>query len=584
MHPLPVAAVLALSPTIAPASSELEELWSVPLGQGFSSVAVEADHAFASYRVPGSEDTSVLAVDVTSGEEAWRATFADPGREGQEDYGGGRGPHATPLVHGDTVIVLGYGGRLVALDRVSGRSAWSVDLVDDLGARPVQFGFGASPLAYEDLVLVMSGGEAGVTAFDAKSGEVAWRSPSFQASYVTPLLTSIDGAVQLVCLFQDETVGLDPDDGSVFWSVPHVRAGLTNYAMITDAGDGRFIVSGQGNVGARRIDVARENGAWQASVGWRCRSARFSHGRVALQDGLVVGSNGSMLCAVSVDDGSLAFKLRGFAESNLVKANGRTLRLDEEGEITLLRMEPARIGVLSRQRTLEGKAWAAPTVAGDRVLVRDAQRLVALRLPPPTETAATDEWIDTGYEGGTTTLPPAVLAFAAGRYVTASGDALSLEIVGPGLKLSLPGADAALRLAARSESAFEGPNGGRLELVRGETVVPERVIWTSGERRIAAERVPIAGVVLDRPSRERVMGRWRVAGAIDLEFREGKSGLEATTSQYAGVRFRVTPESPDRLWLDAIDAPYGIPTVLVEVDDGALTIHQDTDTVSGVRP
>ncbi|MEM9381678.1 MAG: PQQ-binding-like beta-propeller repeat protein [Planctomycetota bacterium] len=569
----------------APAADlELEELWSVPLGGGFSSVAVDGGLAFASFRAPGSEETTVLSLDVASGEEEWRASFHDPGRAGQEDYGGGRGPHATPLVRDGVVVVLGYGGALVGLDRNAGRVLWSVDLIRDLGARPVQFGFGASPVAHEERVLVMSGGEAGVTAFDLTTGEVAWRSPAFEASYVTPLLTSIDGSDQLVCLFQDETVGLDPEDGSVLWSVPHARPGLTNYAMVTDVGGGRFIVSGQGNAGARRIDVVRDGSGWRATVGWSCRSARFSHGRVVRLGEHVYGSNGSMLCAVSIDDGSLAFKLRGFGESNFVAAKGVTLRLDEEGELTLLRLSPERIGVLGRRRLLEGKAWAAPTVIeGDLVLARDARRLVALRLLEGSTGTAEAVWTETGYDGGATRLPAAVLAFAAGRYVAEDGGTLTLRSDGSTLEVSLPGEETARTLVARSESRFDGPDGGRLELVRGTAVTPERVTWTRADRKLTAARVPIVAVDLGARARERVLGAWRVAGAIDLDLRAERGELAASSSQYPGVTFRVTPESDERLWLDAVDAPYGIPRVLIEVDGDGLAIHQDTDTVRGVR-
>lgn len=576
-----LALLLALT---APASQEaFEELWSAPLGQGFSSLAVEGERGFVSHREPGASLTLVRAVELVSGATVWEHGFDDAGREGQEDYGGGRGPHATPLVHAGAVFVLGYAGRLVALDAASGAERWSLDLVQDLGARPVQFGFAAGPVALDGRVFVMTGGEGGVAAFGADGGEVLWHSPPRAASYVTPVLARFEGELQLVCLFETATVGLDPLSGEELWSVPHLRPGETNYARLIVLEDGGLVVSGQGSRGARRIDVTRDGERWRAQPRWHARAVQFSHGRVLERDGFLYGCNGSVLCALAARDGTLAFKLRGFAEANLVDAGELTLCLDEEGRLALLELAPARIDVRARRELLEPKAWATPTRVGERVFLRDARRLVAVRLSAPADLGPALETLETGYTPGAVVLPPALIAFAHGTYVSAAGEVFRLEAEDGALSLRLPGADAARALSPRSETRFAAGEDGTLELVVGEGPVPTALRWTSAGVTTEAALRPFEPRELDSEALARVLGPWRVAGEVELELVQREGRLEATSSADEGVIFRVRAESGTRLWLEAVDAPYGIPVILLEVGEERLRAHQASDTYDGVR-
>jgi len=57
------------------------------------------------------------------------------------------------------------------------------------------------------------------------------------------------------------------------------------------------------------------------------------------------------------------------------------LVLSEEGELALVRADPAGFAELSRRPGIAGKSWSHPVLAGDLLLIRNAEEMAAFRLP-----------------------------------------------------------------------------------------------------------------------------------------------------------------------------------------------------------
>ncbi len=112
----------------------------------------------------------VFALDARTGKRLWHYEH----KLGQTAFCCGPVNRGVALL-GDLVYLGTLDGKLVALDRASGKVRWQVQVGSDPG-----FGLTMAPLVYNDEVVVGgSGGEFGVrgtvSAYDAKTGAARWR-------------------------------------------------------------------------------------------------------------------------------------------------------------------------------------------------------------------------------------------------------------------------------------------------------------------------------------------------------------------------------------------------------------------------
>src|SRR5687767_15493610 len=103
-------------------------VWKRPLGDGYSSPAVENGVLYVMYGKPREE--VVMAADAETGKTIWEhatpMTFqSDAAREM------GNGPYSTPLIVGNRLFTTGVAGRLQCLDKKTGKVLWTQQLSAD---------------------------------------------------------------------------------------------------------------------------------------------------------------------------------------------------------------------------------------------------------------------------------------------------------------------------------------------------------------------------------------------------------------------------------------------------------------------
>ena len=200
-------------------------VWQRELGEGYSAIAAERGMLFTMYRKGDNE--IVVALDAATGKTIWEQSYAAPFSP-EYDMSNGPGPHATPLVSGNLVFTSGATGKLLCLERKSGKVLWSHDLLSEFHGTLRVNGYSCSPIAYKDKVVMMVGGpSSSLVAFNQKDGSVAWKKHDFKNSTASPIVINVDGQDQLVAFMWGEIVGVDPNNGNLLWSHPHpVEHGL----------------------------------------------------------------------------------------------------------------------------------------------------------------------------------------------------------------------------------------------------------------------------------------------------------------------------------------------------------------------
>ncbi len=78
--------------------------------------------------------------------------------------------------------------------------------------------------------------------------------------------------------------------------------------------------------------------------------------------------------------GEIAWREPGFSKANCVYADGKFILLDEDGQLALATATPQGLTVHSKCKLAERYSWAAPTLVGTKLYLRDRKHMFALDL------------------------------------------------------------------------------------------------------------------------------------------------------------------------------------------------------------
>jgi outer membrane protein assembly factor BamB len=359
-------------------------LWSRELGEGYSGIAVDGGRLFTLVHRDNQE--VVIALEAETGRTLWEYSY-DVTFLKDMNMDKGSGPHSTPLVDGMRVFTTGVTGQLHSLDKETGRPVWSHDLHKEFNATVLARGYSSSPIAYRDLVIVPVGGrQHGLIAFRQKGGSVAWKGQDFNNSHSSPTLIQFEGQDQLVVLMHKVIAGLDPQSGELIWSLPHEVIG--DHIVFTPlwGSDNLLFYSSAYNGGSRLLRLSRSDGKTHAEELWFNNKMRVHHGNVIRIGDCIYGSSGdfgpAFLTALDVRTGKVLWQERSFAKAMLLYADGKFIILDEDGHLSLAKLNRQGVEIVSRAEILSSNAWTPPSLVGTKLYLRDRKKLLALELRP----------------------------------------------------------------------------------------------------------------------------------------------------------------------------------------------------------
>jgi outer membrane protein assembly factor BamB len=372
-------------------------IWSRPLGPGHSAILADDGRLYTMYRVgngrarqgPWEAAESVIALDAATGKTIWEHKYASK----IEDFNYGPGPHSTPLIVGDRLFTIGTNKQLFAFHKTTGKVIWSHDLIAEFNSptlliRPVvKAGYGCSPIAWRDTVICSVGGPGqSVMAFRQDDGRVVWRTGDFHTSEAAPVLISIGGEEQLVVFGGGMINGMNPANGAILWSIPHDPGNDLNMnTPLWGGSDDILLVSSAYKTGSRALRLKREGGVTEPEELWFNNRVRFMFLSMVRLGDYVYGTSGdlgpSFLTALDIRTGQMAWQHRGIARASIVYADGKAILLEEDGDLTLAKLTPEGVTVLSQQAKLfDTMSWTAPTLVGTTLFARDREKIVALDL------------------------------------------------------------------------------------------------------------------------------------------------------------------------------------------------------------
>lgn len=352
-------------------------VWKQRIGPAWSSMLVIDGRLFTQEQVGESE--AVVCLDAATGRRIW--SHEDQARFW--DSQGGAGPRATPAFDAGRLYAQGATGILNCLDAATGEIQWSRDLIKDSQAPLPMWGFSATPLVIEGLVIVFAGapGGKGLLAYRADDGELAWTTATGPIGYTSAQPVEIGGARLVLYLSDAGLTAVEPASGKVAWNYEAPGHGVWRAVQPALVGADRVLV-GSEDLGLVCLEVKQIDGAWSANKHWASRSMKPGYNDFVIRDGQAYGFDGSIFCCVDLETGKRLWKggRYGHGQVLLLVDQGLLLVSCESGEVVLLEAAPQAHRELGRFQAIEGKTWNHPAIAQGCLYLRNDEQIACYRL------------------------------------------------------------------------------------------------------------------------------------------------------------------------------------------------------------
>jgi outer membrane protein assembly factor BamB len=273
---------------------------------------------------------------------------------------------------------------LNCLDASSGELQWQRDLMSELNAPLPIWGFSASPIVIDDLVIVYAGASDGhgLVAYDASTGEPKWHVDGSGMNYSSPQLVTLCKKQLVLLASTSKIVAVEPATGGVAWEYEHdgqrgmaivQPQQINSKSVIVPFGDGG---------GLARLDVELANDAWQVTERWTTRQLKPSFNDFVYHNDHLYGFDQHIFTCIDAETGQRRWKRGryGFGQVILLQEQSLLLITTEKGELVLLEANPERQVELSRIQAVVGKTWNHPIVSRNRLVVRNGAEAVCYDL------------------------------------------------------------------------------------------------------------------------------------------------------------------------------------------------------------
>jgi outer membrane protein assembly factor BamB len=376
--------------------------WRVELPEpGNSTPIVWAERVFLTQPLAATKQRALLCLDRSTGAELWRRSLPYD----QPDPTHRTNPFcaASPATDGERVVAWFGSAGLICWD-LEGTELWR----RDLGKQEHMWGYGSSPIFYQDLCIMNfgPGDREFLIAVDKTTGETRWqvdaltdaeeralsgpendgnandfnsskpRSERLRGSWSTPLVIDVDGHSELVVTLPRRVSAFDPASGELLWTC----GGAAPLAYASPMESDGVIVALGGYRGASlavraggRGDVTETHRIWHnpKGNGWL--------GTGVTDDGLVYTADmGGVLTCLDVQTGEPLWKDRvgggGTWSSITQTADGRMFLLTKSGTTTIFLPARNQLDQVA-ENGLNETTNASVVIAGKDLFLRTDQAI-----------------------------------------------------------------------------------------------------------------------------------------------------------------------------------------------------------------
>jgi outer membrane protein assembly factor BamB len=271
----------------------------------------------------------------------------------------------TPCTDGKLVFALFGSGVFAALD-FDGKIVWREELP---AQREKDGGVCASPILFEDTVIVPGIQDMGLRALEKATGKVRWEQKTKQRNTMaTPALIRIDGKLQLIH-YAGGIQGLDPATGELIWTC---RA-PTSQSSPCYGGGLLFADAGRGGREGAAIDPTGKGDVSKTHVKWKTEVEGVAgSSAIIVGDHIYRSSGQDFIRCWDVKSGELVDEIRAAritpSSSPIATADGR-IYFAGPGRSYVIRADP-KLEILATNDLNDGDNYPTPAVSGGRLYIK----------------------------------------------------------------------------------------------------------------------------------------------------------------------------------------------------------------------
>jgi outer membrane protein assembly factor BamB len=353
----------------------LTQRWKLTVGEGYSTPILVGARVYQFSRQ--NENEIMRAIDAASGKVIWERAYAAPFNMVAATKRHGPGPKSTPTFADGRLFSLGMSSIVTAWDAASGKELWA----KPGGAVQPNFHTAMSPLVDRGMMILHVGGHdnGALTAYDPATGAVRWTWTGDGPAYGSPILAEFGGTRQVVLFSQKNLLGISAADGQLLWSTPFESRSTTNSITPLVHGKDTIIVAGQGKA-LTAYTIANTGGKWNASLAWENPEVTMSFSNAVLVGDAVFSlsplNSGQFFWADAKTGKTLWLSPPRQAGNAAITRSGDLLFvLKDDGQLMIARANPAGFEPLKTYTVATSATWAAPTISGNRIFVKDVDTL-----------------------------------------------------------------------------------------------------------------------------------------------------------------------------------------------------------------
>jgi outer membrane protein assembly factor BamB len=368
-------------------------LWKTSVCEGYAGAAVKNGRIYLNDYNAAKKEDLIRCISLADGKDIW--SWSHP-VEVRPNHGITR---TVPAVGKDLVFSLDPKCRFHALNAKTGKLVWGKDLVQEYKTTIPGWYAGQNPLLDGDRVLIATGGDALVIAFEQATGKEIWRTPNPARelmSHSSLVPTTIGGVKQYLYLTMKNLTGIAAEDGKILWSTPF-PARIVAVPSPISIGDGRIFVTSGYQAGSMMVQVEKGANGFSARKLYSLKDTEFNSEAqtpILYQNYLfAVGSvpkKGRFTCLGL--DGKIVWQSpfstdkpegnKTFGLGSFLLADGMFFVLDgDSGMLRLIDANAKEYKELASAQILKGEdVWGPMALSDGKLLIRDMSQMYCLQV------------------------------------------------------------------------------------------------------------------------------------------------------------------------------------------------------------